>query len=48
VPLKHKANSKTWSLSVGCREKETETVTFHVKRQGGNPGPVSLRVSYAG
>jgi hypothetical protein len=48
VPLRHRSASKTWSLGVGCREKETETVTFHLQRQGGNRGPVSLNVSYAG
>jgi hypothetical protein len=48
VPLKHRDGSKTWSLSVGCREKQTETVTFHLQRQGGQRGPVALNVSYAG
>jgi hypothetical protein len=48
VPLKHRDGSTTWSLSVGCREKQTETVTFHLQRQGGRRGPVSLNVSYAG
>jgi hypothetical protein len=48
VPLEHRSGSKTWSLSVGCREKPTETVTFHLQRQGGQPGPVALKVSYAG
>jgi hypothetical protein len=48
VPLQHRAGSKTWSLSVGCREKATETVTFHLQRQDGKRGPVSLKVAYAG
>lgn len=48
VPLKHRAGAKTWSLAVGCREKPTETVTFHLQRQGGQRGPVALKVSYAG
>jgi hypothetical protein len=48
VPLKHKSGSRTWSLGVGCREKETETVTFHLQRQGGKSGPVALKISYAG
>jgi hypothetical protein len=38
----------TWSISSGCREKPTETLTFTVARSGGNSGPVTLRVSYPG
>lgn len=37
-----------WSLSVGCRETPTETLRFTVTRTGGEPGPVTLRLSYAG
>lgn len=48
VPLQHRSGSKKWSLSVGCREQETETVTFHLQRQDGKRGPVALKVSYAG
>lgn len=37
-----------WSLKVGCRERQTETLDFTVTRTGGEPGPVTLRISYAG
>lgn len=37
-----------WNLQVGCRETATETLSFKVTRAGGTPGPVTLRVSYAG
>ena len=37
-----------WSLSSGCRETPTETLTFTAVRSGGNNGPVTLRVSYPG
>lgn len=37
-----------WSLNVGCRERQTETLSFTVTRTGGEPGPVTLRISYAG
>ncbi len=45
---KRAAAYDTWKLSVGCREKETETLSFRVTRTGNAHGPVSLRVSYAG
>jgi hypothetical protein len=38
----------TWGLSAGCREEPTETLTFTLTRAGGDPGPVTLRISYAG
>jgi hypothetical protein len=38
----------TWSISSGCREQPTETLTFTTTRAGGNNGPVTLRVSYPG
>jgi len=48
VPMQHGANTHTWSLAGGCREKQDDTATFHVQRQGGTPGPVTLKVTYAG
>lgn len=37
-----------WGMAVGCRERQTETLSFRVTRAGGDRGPVTLRVSYAG
>jgi hypothetical protein len=37
-----------WSISSGCRERATETLTFTATRKGGTKGPVTLRVSYPG
>ncbi len=37
-----------WSMRVGCRERQTETLSFAVSRAGGGSGPVTLRISYAG
>jgi hypothetical protein len=37
-----------WKLADGCREKQTDSVSFKVTRTGGQSGPVTLRVSYAG
>jgi hypothetical protein len=38
----------TWSISSGCREQPTETLTFTATRNGGSRGPVTLTVSYPG
>lgn len=51
VPSENRARSgarDVWSISSGCREKPTETLTFLATRKGGNSGPVTLRVSYPG
>jgi hypothetical protein len=49
---KTKSNSTgargTWKLSSGCRESQTETLTFTTTRKGGRSGAVTLRVSYPG
>jgi hypothetical protein len=44
---KHRGGRNQWTMRAGCRERQTETLTFKVTRRSGG-GPVRLVVSYPG